>query len=247
MQGLNLVIPEKADPERDGVARAWAGAGGAVTRLGRFWDPPPLEAANVRLYANDTFALVLAQKLGLELVSPPDDLLARLPVALLHREVRMRLLQEAEALAYPAFVKSAVPKLFAAKVYAGGGELLAQARGLAPETQMLVSEIVSFSCEARCFMLGDTVLDVAAYEGQADLAGARELAARVAASGLLPETCVVDVGLIPGRGWAVVEANAAWGAGLNGCAAEKVLPCIAAATRRLPGTSTGTSTTAAGL
>jgi len=29
----------------------------------------------------------------------------------------------------------------------------------------------------------------------------------------------------------VIEANAAWGAGLNGCAAEKVMPCIAAATR----------------
>jgi hypothetical protein len=37
---------------------------------------------------------------------------------------------------------------------------------------------------------------------------------------------VVDVGLIAGRGWAVIEFNAAWGAGLNGCDPEKVLPAI---------------------
>lgn len=39
----------------------------------------------------------------------------------------------------------------------------------------------------------------------------------------------VTVMVIDGRGWAVVEFNAAWGAGLNGCDAEKVLPGIVAA------------------
>jgi hypothetical protein len=42
----------------------------------------------------------------------------------------------------------------------------------------------------------------------------------------LPRAVVVDVGLIAGRGWAVIEFNAAWGAGLNGCDPEKVLPAI---------------------
>jgi hypothetical protein len=40
---------------------------------------------------------------------------------------------------------------------------------------------------------------------------------------------VVDVGFIDGRGWAVVEFNAAWGAGLNGCDPDKVLPAIVVA------------------
>jgi hypothetical protein len=45
----------------------------------------------------------------------------------------------------------------------------------------------------------------------------------------LPRTVVIDVGFIEGRGWALIEFNAAWGAGLNGCDPEKVLPAIVAA------------------
>jgi hypothetical protein len=37
------------------------------------------------------------------------------------------------------------------------------------------------------------------------------------------------VGFVADRGWAVIEFNAAWGAGLNGCNAAKVLPAILAA------------------
>jgi hypothetical protein len=66
MRGLTLLIPEKADVERDAVAAAWTAGGGRVQRLGRFWDPPPLEPESVRVYGNDSFCLVLAQKLGLD-------------------------------------------------------------------------------------------------------------------------------------------------------------------------------------
>jgi hypothetical protein len=45
----------------------------------------------------------------------------------------------------------------------------------------------------------------------------------------LPMTVVVDVGFVAGRGWAVIEFNAAWGAGPNGCNPERVLPAIVAA------------------
>jgi hypothetical protein len=45
----------------------------------------------------------------------------------------------------------------------------------------------------------------------------------------LPRSVVVDVGFVADRGWAVIEFNAAWGAGLNGCNATKVLPAILAA------------------
>lgn len=42
----------------------------------------------------------------------------------------------------------------------------------------------------------------------------------------LPRTVVVDVGFIDGRGWAVIEFNAPWGAGLNACDPDKLLPAI---------------------
>ena len=69
-RNLTLIIPDKPDPERDSVANAWENSGGTVLRLGRFWDPPELISADVRVYGNDTFCLVLAQKLCLDLISP---------------------------------------------------------------------------------------------------------------------------------------------------------------------------------
>jgi hypothetical protein len=42
---------------------------------------------------------------------------------------------------------------------------------------------------------------------------------------------VMDVGLVPGTGWVVIEFNAAWGAGLNGCDPNRILPAIEAASR----------------
>jgi hypothetical protein len=46
----------------------------------------------------------------------------------------------------------------------------------------------------------------------------------------LPSTVVLDLGWFDGR-WLVIEANATWGAGSNGCDAAAVIACIAAATR----------------
>jgi hypothetical protein len=42
----------------------------------------------------------------------------------------------------------------------------------------------------------------------------------------------LDVGWTE-RGWVVIEANDAWGAGLNGCDAGAVLPAIEAANRKI--------------
>jgi hypothetical protein len=37
------------------------------------------------------------------------------------------------------------------------------------------------------------------------------------------KTVVVDVGVIPGRGWAAVEHHACWGSGVYGCDPAAVL------------------------
>jgi hypothetical protein len=47
---------------------------------------------------------------------------------------------------------------------------------------------------------------------------------------MIPATCVVDIGYIAQRGWAIIEANAVWGAGLNGCDPLAAAMCIAEAT-----------------
>lgn len=42
----------------------------------------------------------------------------------------------------------------------------------------------------------------------------------------LPPAVALDVGLIRDRGWAVVEANAAWGSGIYGCDPREVLKVV---------------------
>jgi hypothetical protein len=42
----------------------------------------------------------------------------------------------------------------------------------------------------------------------------------------LPPAVVIDLGLIAGRGWAVVEANPCWGAGIYGCDPQQVLKAL---------------------
>ena len=73
-------------------------------------------------------------------------------------------------------------------------------------------------------------MSCAVYEGKANPAEAREFSGLLASALELPVTTVLDVGLVRGSGWVLVEANAVWGSGLNGCIARDVLPCIARAT-----------------
>ena len=224
--GLILLIPDKPDGERDAVANAWEHHGGKVLRLGRFWDPPALEANCVRIYGSTSFVLVLRDKLGFDLCTPADDLILSLPPEALKRRIQKRRLEEAEHFQYPLFVKPVIPKLFAARVYASLVVLRRECQGLGGDTAVLTSAVVSFVAEARTFILDSEALDCALYEGDGNV---QEAAADFARSQFLPRTLVLDVGLIKNQGWAVIELNAAWGAGLNGCQAERKWPSIAAA------------------
>lgn len=227
--GLNLLIPDKPDAERDSLASAFVSHGGKVHRIGRFWDPPVFDQPTVRVYGPDAFCLVLQQKLGFELCSPDDDLLLRMSAENLQRKLSQHKLAEAQTLAYPAFIKPVIPKQFRGAVYPSVGSLRVECHGLAAETSIMVSEIVKFTAEVRCFVLNGSVLDAAVYEGETGVSGAVKFAHDLAQAFQLPRAVVVDVGFIAGRGWGVIEFNAAWGAGLNGCDPERALPAVIAA------------------
>ena len=234
--GLTLLLPDKPDVERDSLADVWERSGGSALRLARFWDPPALDRRSVRVYGSDAFCLVLQQKLSLELCSPSDELIFRVPRQHLRRSIWRRTLGEAVSpdSSYPAFCKPAVPKLFPGRVYADAAELAAECRGLDHQSLILVSEPVTFTAEARCFVLEGHVLDCALYEGQADTTAAASATMDLLRDVQVPRAVVVDMGLIPERGWALVEFNAVWGAGLNGCRAELIWPCVAAASGPQP-------------
>ncbi|PTX96559.1 ATP-grasp domain-containing protein [Opitutus sp. ER46] len=178
--GLNLLISDKPDIERDALADAFARGGGEVHRLGRFWDPPVFDPATVRVYGADSFCLVLQQKLGLALCSPADDLLLHVPSRFLQRQIVRRTLTDALT-TLPAFVKPVTPKQFRGAVYSSPEELSAECRGLPPDTAVLVAEPVTLTAEVRSFVVEGQVLDAAIYEGS----GALESSSRRFAMSLL--------------------------------------------------------------
>lgn len=112
-----LIIPARPDYERDQVAAAWAARGWEVLRLDRFWEPPPLDPTRVKIYASAAFAYVVAQKLGLELVSPPDELIATIGREWTRRHVSIDTLRARAAGSFPVFAKPVVPKQFRAGVF----------------------------------------------------------------------------------------------------------------------------------
>ena len=101
--------------------------------------------------------------------------------------------------------------------------------GLDADERILLSEPIHLEAEVRMFLLDGAVLDAATYEGSADSRGAIAPAEDLAAQVDLPRAVVLDFGLTVDKEWVFIEANAAWGSGLNGCKAARILPAIIAA------------------
>lgn len=190
-------------------------------------------------------AEAIAQQLGIRLLNPSDDWLTNLPQEYRKRphylttlgKVR-RYSQRGVASRSPttAFIKPPNDKSFPARVYS--------ARDLPTDypdnMPVLVSEIVEWDKEFRCFILNRCLKTFSVYLREGELQSENftytkqeEFEVRNFIQNILsdnrveiPSATVIDVGVIKGRGWAVVEQNAAWGAGLYGCNPIQVLQVI---------------------
>lgn len=225
---LILVLPDKDDVERNLVEVEWKKHNGKTLRIGRFWEPPVLDVENVRLYGNNIFCLILAEKLGIRLISPEDDFIFKIDYSWLKRRMSIASYADIDKVEFPSFIKPLVPKLFMAKVYQDLQELKIECKGLEEETRIIISEEVIIESEVRAFVLNDKIETLAFYEGNGDIEQAKSFLDNFIAENeeKLPVTLVIDVGYIKDRGWAVIETNAAWGAGLNGCEPFAVARCI---------------------
>ncbi|MFF4658361.1 ATP-grasp domain-containing protein [Streptomyces sp. NPDC001381] len=197
-------------------------------------------AEGASLYAGPLFADAVARELGVGLLEAPGDWLARLPHELTLRDVEFTTIEEARTLRRPAFVKPPNDKSFPARVYPDGSGLPGSdaVEGSEP---VLVSDIVAFAVEYRLFLLDGEVrtgsryttrgaLDVVPLADDPRRAEVAAFAERLAGTGL-PSAIVVDVGLVDGSGWAVVEANAAWASGHYACDADAALDVVLCAAR----------------
>lgn len=226
-----LLIPDKADIERDGIAKVWEEHGGIVKRIGKFWVKPETNGKRIALYGYDSFCLVLAQILELEMCMPKDEWIATLPNEFTKRQIQIVELGNAHQMAYPKFIKPVTPKLFKAAIFETAASLQEITQDISREERLIVSDIVSVDKEVRSFILDNEVQDLAYYEGEGDLTEVKAFITGFLekTSIVFPPTFVLDVGYNSQLGWFIIEFNSTWGAGLNGCDAAKVVNCIRAA------------------
>ncbi|MDM5179895.1 ATP-grasp domain-containing protein [Massilia sp. DJPM01] len=233
-----LILTPRHTDDSHVLWKAAARLGWQVERLAAWRVPPALQSlADPVLYAEALFGPTLAEQLGLALLNPAQDWLVRLPFDYRKRAITLATLGAARQLTEPAFIKPPNDKSFPAAVYRGP-ELPAEYDDAMP---VLVSGVVTWELEFRCFILDRTLATYSIYSRRGELqrdadfhstpeedAQLEAFMARLLADPAvdLPAATVVDAGIIEGLGWACVEQNAAWGAGIYGCDAERVLTVL---------------------
>lgn len=235
-----LVLSPRDTEDGRRLAEAARAAGWAVHRLEGWrapagWTPEP----DLALYGEPLFCRVLAAQLGRVLLEPNHDWLARLPAWATRRRVRCIRLGDVPSEAFPVFLKPPDDKLFPARVYDGPEPFLARP-DLPPDEPVIASEPVRFATEHRVHLLDGAAVACSRYSvggalsvdaADPDRAEAMAFAAKVAQADPVPPAVVVDVGRLEDGSWAVVEANPAFGAGIDAAAPLPVLDVLRSACR----------------
>jgi hypothetical protein len=183
-----------------------------------------------------------ADQLKYSLLEAQPGWLADLPFEYRGRDVQLMKLGDVALIKGPSFIKPAGDKAFPSRVYNSGDEFLLTVTELSRKINILVSEPVRWEMEYRCFVMNRRVETLAMYEKDGELtktsgvwpslalsdADANTFADSVVADPAvaMPPAFVMDIGLNSGRGWAVLEANPAWGSGIYGCDPGHVLPVV---------------------
>jgi len=228
-----LVLSPHSNSNDQRLWKAATALGLDVEHAAPDWAPGKLQ--DPVIYGEPGFAHNMAEKLGIALVEPPVDWLMHVPESFLRRDVLFTTLGDAYGLKYPTFVKPARRRTFDARVYTSGGDLRGSAGSFPDDTPVFVADIVKFTVEYRCFVMNKKIVTASAYfnaneavtEGREDpelndaILFAHEVVYRMDSE--CPAAFVLDVGIIDGRGWAVVGAKPCWGSGLSGCNEAEVL------------------------
>ncbi len=242
-QKPTLILPPRYTDDSNALWRAAVRLNWEIERLQSWRVPDEFKPSlPLAIYGESLWANFVAHQLAGELYEPPLDWLAKLPPQFLGRRVEFCTLLEAREKSFPLFVKPAGEKEFEARVYQSAADLPPDEDR--QESQwVLVSAIVEWEVEYRCFLLEGRVLAASSYwRGEVstrnetgaypsppdELQAAIALAEKVARCkpNFGAHGVVVDVGIIHDFGWAVVEANPAFGSGIYGCDAEKVLEVV---------------------
>jgi len=188
-------------------------------------------------YGSQIFCEVIAQQMGWKLHQNSFDWLARVPRHYLKRRVDFMTLAEAKKINVKKFIKPADDKCFDAKVYEAGefqpNELIAG------DYPVLVSDVVQWDLEYRCFVKDNRVQTWSNYLFFGEVNDPKyqymipgdHIRPDHFLNNLLKEIdpvpgCVIDIGVIHDKGWAVIETNPIWASGIYHCDPSSVLDCM---------------------
>ncbi len=189
------------------------------------------------LYVEALMSESIAEQLGLRLLEGGSDWLPSVPEEYRKRWIYLSSLGEARRSQITAFIKPPNDKSFPAKIYNHSN----LPTDYPDETLVLVAEIVQWEKEFRCFILNRTLQTFSIYLRDGELQSKhdfihtadedreiRDFLETILSDERIemPQATVIDVGVIYGRGWAIVEQNAAWGSGLYGCDPIRVLEVL---------------------
>lgn len=239
-----LYLTTRALPGTDALAPAARSRQWRVHEL-KQWGTTAVHhpAEPVAFYGSSTReSLKHARKLNLRLVSPPLDLLARLPYRFTLRRVRFTTWSDLIDWNEPLFAKPADPvdKCFDAGIYPRRADIRL-VRPVPADTPVLLSEPVEWLAEYRCFIADGRVIATSPYlsfghalshhpgTGSQVPAPVLDVCAALATNCDLPRALVIDLGLIEDRGWAVVEFNPAWCSGILSADPDRVLDVLSRA------------------
>lgn len=216
-----ILLSQRFSQDSQAVWQAAVRRGWPVHRAIRFSVPDPLPEF-VCAFGEVTFCDIMAERAKLALLDVPDAWLAGLDERLLNRRVDLYRKWSATKVTDRHFFKPANDKVFQCGVYERGSDL--HLKNIDDNCPILVSEVVEFNVEYRCFVLDGKIVSCEFYRfvGERDENATRAEASAFAEKVLstqapkLPSAVVLDVGIIEGRGWAVVEANQAYASGIYG-------------------------------
>ena len=180
-------------------------------------------------YGSQTFCEVISQQMGWKLIGNTFDWLAKVPRKYTKRQIDFMPLKEARLYNQKKFIKPADDKVFPAQIYEAATfnppEIVLE------DTPTLISDIVQFTSEFRCFVKDQKVQTYSCYIHNElinheahwrdpkiyDGLEAPDLFVNRMLEEVHSEPSVIDVGIIPGQGWAIIESNQAWASGIYGC------------------------------
>ncbi|WP_353777026.1 ATP-grasp domain-containing protein [Winogradskyella sp. 3972H.M.0a.05] len=202
------------------------------------WTIPETERENViAVYGEDLFTTVVADQCGFELLKPNNDWLAHIAYDYTLRNIQYDTFGNIKT-SINKFIKPVDFKFFPAGVYKEVSDIQGF-KTIDNCIEVFVSDVVDWSIEIRCFIVNRTMVTWSTYiyDGKIHLTNQIKdseekgmmdfLSTFLSDSNIkLPKSVVIDIGFIPNKGWALIEANPVWSSGVYACDPIKVIDAI---------------------